>query len=277
MKKSINAWSLAKELTFEQCFICAKEAGFDGIEFNVDAPGGGHGLTMDITDAELADIRALSERYELPVVSISSALFGGKLGGAAPEDGEHAKNVIRKQLQCAKALGAGAVLVVPGADLKTNRWSDMRQNAIRTLQEIAPEVEASGIMVGLENIWNGFFMSPFDMRSFIEQVGSPSIRAYFDVGNVAAFSYPERWIEVLSDLICRVHVKGWRSNGLNQGGAWSDLLDGTIDWAKVMKAFEEIGFDGYLTAEVFPLHAYEDMTEFYRETARDLGSIIAAV
>ena len=52
-------------------------------------------------------------------------------------------------------------------------------------------------------------------------------------------------------------------------------FQGTIDWQKVVDAFKAIGFDGYLTAEVFPTHEYEDMNEFYRETTRDLGKIIA--
>ena len=273
MKKSINAWSMPKELTFEECFIAAKEAGFDGIEFNVDVPGG-HGLTMDITEEQLADIKALSEKYELPVVSISSSMHAGRIGAPCDQDNEEVKEVIRKQIQCAKALGAGAVLVVPGAPLKDNSWKAMRARAIQTLKEMAAEIEASGIIVGLENVWNGFFMSPFDMRSFIEEIGSPNIKAYFDVGNVAAFSFPEHWIEVLDEQICRIHVKGYKSEGLNRGGAWVDLMDGTIDWQKVVDAFKAIGWDGYLTAEVFPVHPYDDMNEFYRETVRDLGKII---
>ncbi|MBQ7017024.1 MAG: sugar phosphate isomerase/epimerase [Firmicutes bacterium] len=273
MKKSINAWSMPKELTFEECFIAAKEAGFDGIEFNVDVPGG-HGLTMDITEEQLADIKALSVKYELPVVSISSSMHAGRIGAPCDKDNEEVKEVIRKQIQCAKALDAGAVLVVPGAPLKENSWKAMRARAIQTLKEMADEIEASGIVVGLENVWNGFFMSPFDMRSFIEEIGSPNIKAYFDVGNVAAFSFPEHWIEVLADQICRIHVKGYRSEGLNRGGEWVDLMDGTIDWQKVVDAFKAIGWDGYLTAEVFPVHPYDDMNEFYRETVRDLGKII---
>jgi len=264
---------MPKELTFEECFIAAKEAGFDGIEFNVDVPGG-HGLTMDITEEQLADIKALSEKYELPVVSISSSMHAGRIGAPCDKDNEEVKEVIRKQIQCAKALDAGAVLVVPGAPLKDNSWKAMRARAIQTLKEMADEIEASGIIVGLENVWNGFFMSPFDMRSFIEEIGSPYIKAYFDVGNVAAFSFPEHWIEVLADQICRIHVKGYRSEGLNRGGEWVDLMDGTIDWQKVVDAFKAIGWDGYLTAEVFPVHPYDDMNEFYRETVRDLSKII---
>ncbi len=275
MKKAINAWSMDGALTFEQSFAAAKKAGFDGIELNVDAPGSPHSLTMDTTEHELGKIASLSEKYALPVVSISTSLYGGKLGGAAEEENEFAKTLMLHQIRCAKALGAGAVLTVPGADLSRVSMKQCRARAIALLSDAAEEVEASGITVGLENVWNGFFMSPFDMRAFIEEIGSPRIRAYFDVGNVAAFSYSEHWIEVLSDLICRVHVKDYRSNGLNCGGDWADLLNGSVRWENVMRAFRAVGFDGYLTAEVFPTHSYADSAEFYSETARQLEKILA--
>ena len=273
MKKSINAWSMPKELTFEECFIAATNAGFDGIEFNVDVPSG-HSLTMDMTEEKLTDIKMLSQKYKLPIVSISSSLHAGRLGSPCDQANEDVKDVIRKQIQCAKALDAGAILVVPGAPLQESSWKAMRARAIRTLKEMTTEIEASGITVGLENVWNGFFTSPFDMKNFIEEIGSPNIKAYFDAGNVAAFSFPEHWIEILSDQICRIHVKGYKSEGINRGGAWARLTESTIDWQKVVNALKDIGWDGYLTAEVFPLHPYDDMNEFYRETAYDLERII---
>ena len=73
MKTGINAWSIRSEADFEETFFKASEAGFDGIELNVDR-GGSHALTLDTTDAELDLIRSLSEKYSLPVSSISTSL-----------------------------------------------------------------------------------------------------------------------------------------------------------------------------------------------------------
>ena len=151
----------------------------------------------------------------------------------------------------------------------------MKARAIETLKQVAEEVEQSGIIVGLENVWNGFFTSPFDMLDMLQKIGSNSIRAYFDAGNVAAFSLPEHWIEVLGEQICRVHVKGYKSNGFNRGGAWTDLLDGTIRWEKVMDALRKVGYDSYITAEVFPYREYEDRSVFYEENAKALTEILA--
>lgn len=153
MKKAINAWSMDGALTFEQSFAAAKKAGFDGIELNVDAPGSPHSLTMDTTEHELGEIASLSEKYALPVVSISTSLYGGKLGGAADEENEFAKTLMLHQIRCAKALGAGAVLTVPGADLSRVSMKQCRARAIALLSDAAEEVEASGITVGLENVW----------------------------------------------------------------------------------------------------------------------------
>ena len=71
MKKSINAWSVDSKTGFEEMFQQIKAAGFDGIELNVDAEEGksAHSLTLSTTDEELAAVKALSEKYQLPVVS----------------------------------------------------------------------------------------------------------------------------------------------------------------------------------------------------------------
>lgn len=85
MKKSINAWSVAHGTGFEDMFAQLKAAGFDGIELNIDGDNSSrHSLTMGATDAELAEIKTLSDRHGLPVVSISTSLYAGgaKLGSA---------------------------------------------------------------------------------------------------------------------------------------------------------------------------------------------------
>lgn len=56
-------------------------------------------------------------------------------------------------------------------------------------------------------------MSPFDMKAFIDGLGSPYIGAYFDVGNVVVTSAPEHWIEILGSRIFKIHVKDYKREG----------------------------------------------------------------
>ena len=91
MKKSLNAWSVDDRTGFEDMFKQLTDAGFDGVELNLDRPGRSeHSLTHETTDGELIKIKELSDRYSLPVVSISCSLYGDGCMGS-PDAGERAR------------------------------------------------------------------------------------------------------------------------------------------------------------------------------------------
>ncbi|MBQ8400602.1 MAG: TIM barrel protein [Clostridia bacterium] len=106
MKRALNAWTVEGSLDMEQTFAAVAGAGFEGIELNVDAPGAAHGLSMNTTAADYAAIRELSKKYNLPVCSISTSLWGGKLG--SKEQWKDAEALLYKQIEAARELGADA-------------------------------------------------------------------------------------------------------------------------------------------------------------------------
>ncbi|MBQ4353495.1 MAG: sugar phosphate isomerase/epimerase [Clostridia bacterium] len=272
MKKSLNAWTLERKLTFEESFATMKKAGFDGIELNLDRDGASpHAFSMQTTAEEIAAVRRLSEQYELPVVSISTSL-SGRCGN--PDAWDEMHDVLMKQIELAKGVGASGVLHVPGGMGETITLDAARKNAIAFFKKYREEIEASGITVGLENVWNGFFLSPYDMSTMIDEIGSPAVGAYLDVGNMIAFSVSEYWVEVLGERIKYVHVKDYKRNGgLNSGGTWQDITHGTADWEKIIPALRKAGFDGYLTGEVGNSLGIP-MDEYYAKVAGEIGTII---
>lgn len=275
MKKSINAWSVKSETPFEEMFAQIKAAGFEGIELNLDNPGSAHALTFDTSPAELAAIKALSEKYELPVISVSSSLYAGNMGSADEARRAFAAKLLLRQLELAQVLGATGILVVPGGISDTVSLKTAWENSLMTLKALKKDIEAKKIFVGVENVWNCFFTSPFDMVRFIDELDCAFIGAYFDVGNVAEFSNPENWIEILGSRIGKIHIKDFkRKNGTYSGGEWVDLLSGSVNWPKVIPALKAAGFDGYLTAEVGkddPEQAYPD---FYSMVSNQITKII---
>ena len=60
----------------------------------------------------------------------------------------------------------------------------------QTFSDIAAETR---IKVGLENVENRFLLSPRDWMTFLDEVASPWVRMYFDVGNVVylGLGWPE--------------------------------------------------------------------------------------
>lgn len=261
MKKSLNAWSIPAKYSFEEAFKFVSEAGFDGIELNLDREdSSSHSLTMQSSNSILREIRELSGKYGLAVSSISSSLYGSSLGDPDKSARERGKDILKKQLLYASELNSDGILVVPGADFEQVSLPQAYENASDAIGGLKKDIEASKVKVGLENVWNAFFTSPFDMCNFIDNLDSEYIGAYFDVGNVTAFSHPHHWIEVLGRRIVKVHIKDFkRTSGINSGGAFVNLLEGSIDWKKVIKALKKAGYDGFVTAE---LPAMEDCTEY---------------
>ena len=273
MKKSLNAWTVDGSLGMEAMFEAVSRAGFDGIELNVDRPGGAHALSMETTKEELAGIRALSEKYSLPVVSISTSLSGGMSG--IPERWGEYRRLLRKQIEIAKALGASGILTVPGGMGGDITLKTARENSIAFYRSVRDELEESGIFVGLENVWNGFFLSPFDMTSMLEEIGSKKIGAYFDAGNMLAFSVSEYWAEVLAGWIGCVHVKDYkRAGGINSGGEFVDITHGSANWKAIVPALKKGGFDGYLTGEVGKSDPDMSWDDYYKKVAGEIGEII---
>ena len=184
MKKALNAWTVEKSADMEQTFAAVAKAGFAGIELNVDAPGAPHGLSMETTAADYADIRRLSEKYQLPVCSIASSL-GWQAGMGNPAHWDDGQALLYKQIEAARELGAGGILIVPGGIGGDITLDAARKNCVAFLQSHRRYIEQHGIFVGVENVWNGFFLSPYDMASFIDAVDSPLVGAYLDVGNAS--------------------------------------------------------------------------------------------
>jgi hexulose-6-phosphate isomerase len=108
-------------------------------------------------------------------------------------------------------------------------------------------------MICVEEVWNNFLLSPLEYCQYIDGFHSPWVHAYFDVGNVVAFAWPEDWIRTLGHRVRKVHLKDFKGGpGLfgGIGGHWANLREGSINWPEVRRAFTEIGYNGYMTTEL---------------------------
>jgi hexulose-6-phosphate isomerase len=84
----------------------------------------------------------------------------------------------------------------------------------------------------------------------VDEFKSPWVRAYFDVGNIVLFGYPQDWIRTLGKRIVKVHLKDFSIDRPNGKFYWKNLGEGEIDWLEVRKALSEIAYSGYVTLEI---------------------------
>jgi hexulose-6-phosphate isomerase len=119
-------------------------------------------------------------------------------------------------------------------------------------QSLLKTAERLKVELCIENVWNGMFYSPLELREFIDSFGSTAVGAYFDVGNcMGQHQYPPHWIEILGPRIKRVHFKDFkRAMGTLDG--FCDLLEGDQPWPETLAALHKVGYDRTVTAEMIP-------------------------
>ena len=260
MKISASYWmfegGLEAKKPIAEAMQEAKELGFDAIELAVAGEGV---LTHHATQAQCEDIVTTAQKIGIEISSVAS----GESWTCSPtaNDPEHRAKIIdftRKALQVTKWLGTDAYLFVPGAvdvfflpDAEVIDYDVCYERAGEAVRQILATAEETGVAICIENVWNKFLLSPLEMRDFIDSFNSKMAGAYFDVGNILPTGYPEQWIRILGGRIKRVHVKDFKlSIGTAEG--FVDLLEGDVDFEAVKKALTEIGYDGYVTAELLP-------------------------
>jgi hexulose-6-phosphate isomerase len=176
---------------------------------------------------------------------------------------------MRTSLHNAKLWGAGTVLLVPAVVNPQTSYREAwtrSQNEIRKLLPLAEELK---IVIAIEEVWNKFLLSPLEMAKYIGEFQSPWIKAWFDVGNVVFYGYPQDWIHTLGKTIVDVHLKDFKRK--DDGYAWVNLGDGDIDWPAVRQAFADIGYSGSAIVE---LHAGDEA--YLRDVSRRVDRLLLA-
>ncbi len=260
MLKAINTWSLPGEWStaseLPNTFKRVKALGFEALELAFDTEGP---ISFASTTADMTALRQAADAAGLKLVTLATGAFWStNFGQDDPAKRAQAIKVTEKMLELGQALGVHTILVVPGAvdicftpEEPVVSYDVVLQRAADALRALLPTCERTGVRIGIENVWNRVFLSPVEMRGFLDEIDSPYIGSYFDVGNVLLTGYPEQWIRILGKRIFAVHFKDYRRACGTLDG-FVDLLEGDVNWPAVMAALGEIGYDGPLTAEMIP-------------------------
>ncbi len=217
-------------------FQLLKEAGFEGVE---------------LISPNRLDRRAVLEARDqtgLVIHGVSgSRHWQDTLSDPDPRVVERGMAAIRQEFDDCRAYGGTTVLVVPAVVNKKVGYRDAYKRSQANIRALIPDAEKHGVKIAIEEVWNRFLLSPIEFARYIDEFESPWVGAYFDVGNVVEFGFPEEWIRELGKRILKVHIKEYakpkRFNYLLGEGK-------EIDWSAVGAALREASYDGWITAEV---------------------------
>src|SRR5712691_8912815 len=151
---------------------------------------------------------------------------------------------LQRALQDAKRYGATSVLLVPGVVNKDVPYDACFQRSVAEIKKAVPLAKELGVKIAIENVWNNFITKPEQAKAFLDAIDSPQVGWHFDIGNAVKFSPPETWIPVLGKRILKLHIKEW-GNFKPSGGFGVRFFEGDNNWPAIMKALDDIGYDGW--------------------------------
>ena len=227
-KKAVGWGMIEGDLSVEDKLKLAKDVGFEGVEVSA-----GLGKKGGLDPKDLA--RA-SEK-------VGVAVHG--LVGSAPD--------LSGAIDEAAIYGATSVLNVARPDPKGSFMENYKSTQ-ELIRKAIPNAEKRRIYILIENVWSTFLIEPLTMARYIDELDSPFVKAYFDIGNVVRWGWPQHWIEVLGKRIVKIHIKEYDLNvAMKEGmskGFNRPIGEGSIEWDRVRAELEKIDYRGWATAEV---------------------------
>lgn len=238
IRKAVEYSMLPKALSIPDKFRLAREAGFEAIECPT---------TPDQAQAE--EMLAASKQFGVPIHSVmNSEHWNSPLSSEDPAVVEKSLEGMRTSLHNAKLWGADTVLLVPAVVNPQTSYKAAWERSQRQIRKLIPLARELKVIIGIEEVWNKFLLSPLEMARYVDEFRTPWIRAYFDVGNIEIWGYPQDWIRTLGSRIVKVHIKDFSFK--KRQAEFTPLLEGEIDWKAVHAAFREIGYHGTATVEL---------------------------
>ena len=241
IRKAVELSMLPKELGLRERFQLAKDIGFEGIEI------------LTVSDPKEADeIKDTSQKTGLVIHSVMNAEhWRSPLSSADPAVVAKSVAGMETSLRNAKLWGAETVLLVPAVVNPETGYQDAWTRSQKVIRErILPLASELKVIVGIEEVWNKFLLSPLELNKYVDEFASPWVRAYVDVGNMVFYGYPQDWIRTVGKRTVRLHLKDFKLDRPNGKFEWKNLGEGDIDWPEVRKALNDVGYQGWATVEL---------------------------
>jgi len=227
----------------------AKEAGYDGVDYDQAASVTPEQLREAVQETGMFVHNAINhDHWKMTLTSADEAKRAKGL--------ENLKHCIR----VSHAAGGSGVLLVVGSG-GDGPADEIAARARAEIQKAIPLAASLGQRILFENVWNKMFYQDGGPRNqsakafndFVDSFNSPWVGMFFDLGNHARYGDVAGWVREMGPRIVKLDIKGYSNAKADAEGNWkgfTDITAGDIDWASVRQALKEIGFTGWVSAEV---------------------------
>ena len=226
----------------------AHAAGFDKVEFHLWRDKDMDGIAQAMADTG---------------VSLTGFCVDPRRSIVDPTERDEMLAAVADTLEAAKKVGSPPLIVASG--FRVDGMSDQEHfnNAVAALRKAADLAEEAGVTLVLEPLNTELFATMYLVDTklgldLVEAVGSPRLKLLYDAYHSRVMGEDIR--EVLkgrTHLVEHVQVASWP--GRNEPGL------GDFDYSDVMRALDELGYNGPIGLEYFPTVEAEKSLAMSRE------------
>ncbi len=238
IRKALYIGMLPGKLSYADRFKLLRDTGFEAVECDT---------TPEQSKAE--EIKKAAESAGIRIHSVlNQAHWKYPLSSADPAVVAESLKGMEISLRNAAFWGADTVLLVPAVVDAETGYKDAHERSQKNIRKLLPLAQQLKVIIAVEDVWNKFLLSPMEFAAYVDSFRSPWLRAYFDVGNIIFYGYPQDWIKTLGRRIVKLHLKdfSYRKNVTS----FVALREGDVDWRAVYRALADIGYSGFATCEL---------------------------
>ena len=240
----------------ERAFQAAAKYGYDGIELGGFRP---HAYAPDLARGGAERIKQLSRDYNMPIIDYVPENTGSpySLVFENPEMNKDSLDYFKLSLDMAREIDAKYCMLACNHPGYGRNKEDVKKLFIENMQILAEHAEKIGQTIILEPVtpYEGtIIVSSDDVKWALDQVNSPNFKCMLDLA--APFTYGEpvcSYFEKMGEDCKHIHFVDCEKTS-------EDHLipgDGEMDFPRIVRYLKEVGYDGYLSLELFSRYANE--------------------
>ena len=258
MKTALFTAGISK-YPLQRAFEIASKYRYDAIEIGGFRP---HAFPLDILAGDGEKIAALSQKYGLPIVSYAPENTGSPYSLVFEDTRLNSESLVyfKKSLDAAKMIGSQYCMFACNHPGYGRNKEEVKRLFINNMKILAEHAEKIGQMIILEPVtpYEGtILVTSDDLYWAVKEVNSPMVKGMLDLACPLTAREPViEYFHKLGSDIRHIHF-------IDAAADSEDHLipgDGEIDFPNLVRMLNEVGYDGYLSLELFL--RYETEPEF---------------
>lgn len=240
--------ALPKKLTWEERLSAAKRSGYDFVEMSIDETDE-RLCRLKWGNQEKARLKETMFKLEMPILTM--CLSGNRrypIGSENVEIREQGIKLIKDAISFALDIGIRIIQLAGYDEYKRPCNDNTRKNFLNSLVECVGYAENKAVMLAFETMENDLLDSVQKAMSYVNEVNSPWLNVYPDIGNLTAASQDiEKDYMTGKNNIVAIHLKDTKLGIVRDIG----YGDGIVDFVEFFKLLRKVSYNGLFVAEMW--------------------------